>query len=130
MTTMRCAPLPNSLVDSASSGSQAVRIGVFWRSGFGGRPEGGGGHILSKSRLLLLISSMLSTLALNTKVDEASNKLEKNLICNDIPCWLSTCAKKTTASKVYIPLSCHPFLYYADDFFDMVSVSFESSKVS
>ncbi len=54
----------SSLVDSSSSSSQAVRVRVFWGSDFGGRPEGGGGRILSKSSLLVLVSPTLPTIAL------------------------------------------------------------------
>ncbi len=55
----------HSLVDSSSSSSQAVRVCVFWGSGFGERPERGCGWILSKSSLLLLVSPTLPTLALS-----------------------------------------------------------------
>ncbi len=47
-----------SLVDLSSSSSQAEHVCVFWRVWFGG------GCILSKSGLLLLISSTLPTLPL------------------------------------------------------------------
>ncbi len=56
--------MTRSLVDSSSSSSQVVHVRVFWGSGFGGR---GGGRILSKSGLLLLVSPTLPTLALKTE---------------------------------------------------------------